>query len=336
MADMDLSKLNQIKHQVPRGYTYNYYTSPAKASKPTIILFHGWPDTAALFAGFINNHLLPAGYGIIAVDCLGYGGTSKPTSMHEYAWNHMTADIVSILDKENHSTVISLGHDWGCAIAQRLYNYHPARVLGLVLLNVAYVPATGDPLDLDAVNAATKEAFGHKGGIYEYWHLFTADDGTAVENANLESLYTAAFGDPKSWLDIWTTPNGMRAWLEAGKTQEVLPFADANHKADFMERLSKDGGLEAPNCWYKAYASNVQSQADAKLPKENVTINVPVYYWGGEEDYVCRPQLIQGPIDAGYLPDVKCQTRPGGHWALLQGPEVFGKDVVGWLEERFA
>jgi pimeloyl-ACP methyl ester carboxylesterase len=48
---MDLSKLTQKKLDVSRGFTYTYYTFPAQGSKPTLILFHGWPDTARLWAG---------------------------------------------------------------------------------------------------------------------------------------------------------------------------------------------------------------------------------------------------------------------------------------------
>ncbi|KAL6399572.1 hypothetical protein AUP68_18122 [Ilyonectria robusta] len=110
---MDLSKLTRKTLQVSRGFSYTYYTSPAQDSKPTLILFHGWPDTARLWAGLINDYLLPLGYGIVALDCLGYGGTSKPTDLSSYAWQHMTADAVEILDAEKLATVISVGHDWG-------------------------------------------------------------------------------------------------------------------------------------------------------------------------------------------------------------------------------
>lgn len=329
---MDLSKLTQKTLKVSRGFTYTYFTSPAQGSKPSLILFHGWPDTTRLWAGLINDYLIPQGYGVVAVDCLGYGGTSKPTDVESYAWQFMTADAVEILDAENLSSVVSIGHDWGSAMAQRLYNFHPSRVCGLIMLNVAYIPPSGH-FDLDAVNKATKEAFGS--GIYEYWNFFTADDAAGIMNKNPESVYSAAFGDPHSWLEIWCGPDGMRKFISQGYVQPTLPYATPEHKADFMDRFSKDGGFDAPSCWYKAFTSQVQSEADKLVPESAKTVNVPVLYWGGEQDFVCRPALLQASIDAGLLPNVKSVTREGGHWALLEKPAEFGQDVLGWLQQTF-
>ena len=329
---MDLSKLARKTLQVSRGFTYTYYTSPAQDSKPTLILFHGWPDTAQLWAGLINNYLVPNGYGVVALDCLGYGGSSKPTDTASYAWGPMTGDAIEILDAEKLTTVISLGHDWGSAMAQRFYNFHPSRVSGLVMVNVPYIAPTGQ-FDLDAVNAVTREVFG--AGIYEYWHFFTADDAPAIMHKNLDSVYSVAFGDPQSWLENWCSPGGMRRWVSEGRTQPTLPFATPEHKADFVARLGGEGGFEAPSCWYKSFTEGVQPEADKALSEEVKTVKVPALFWGGEQDMVCRPAALQPSIDAGLLPDVTSVTREGGHWALLENPVEFGQDVLAWLQKTY-
>ncbi|KAF4463799.1 epoxide hydrolase 2 [Fusarium albosuccineum] len=329
MAAMDLSKLDKKTLEVSRGFTYTYYTSPAKDSKPTLLLFHGWPDTARLWAGLINNYLVPNGYGVVALDNLGYGGTSKPTNLDAYAWNLMSADVIEILDAEKISKVVSVGHDWGSAICQRLYNFFPARVSGVILVNVAYIPPSGN-FDLDTTNKSTKEIYGH--GIYEYWHFFTADDAPGIMAKNAESVYTVAHGDPHTWIENWTSPGGMRKYVTEARTQPTLPYATADHKADFLERFGEDGsGFDAPSCWYKAFRWDVQNQADKLVPEEAKIIKVPVFFWGGEQDFVCRTDALQANIDAGYLPHVKSVTRPGGHWALLEKPTEFGQDVLEWL-----
>ncbi|ETN38244.1 uncharacterized protein HMPREF1541_06275 [Cyphellophora europaea CBS 101466] len=332
MAELDVSKLAQKTLDVTGGLTYTYYTSPAQGSKPTLILFHGWPDTARLWAGFINNYLLPNGYGVIALDCLGYGGTSKPLDLKAYAYSNMTAHAVAIMDAEKVNKVVSVGHDWGSVLCQRLYNYYPERVSGVIMINVTYFPPGGQ-FDLDAVNKATKEAFGH--GVFEYWHFFTADDGAKISNENLESVYTVAHGKPETWLDNWTTPGGMRKYVSEGRTQPVLPYATGAHKADFMDRFRKDG-LDAPSCWYKASTFGIQSQDEQQIREDAKQVNVPTLYWGGEQDYVCLPAGLQASVDAGFLPHVKAVTRQGGHWALLAGPEQFGQDLLSWLQETYA
>jgi len=55
-----------------RGFKYTYYVSPASSGKPTILLLHGWPDHAALWEDLVTRHLVPAGFGVVVPDCLGY------------------------------------------------------------------------------------------------------------------------------------------------------------------------------------------------------------------------------------------------------------------------
>lgn len=330
---MALSQLTKKTLDVSRGFTYTYYTHPAKDTKPTLALFHGWPDTALLWTGFINDYLIPNGYGVVALDSLGYGGTSKPTDPDLYAWHHLAADVMEILDVEKLDMVVSMGHDWGSGLCQRVYNFYPSRVSAVIMVNISYTPPSGQPFDLNLVNSTTKAAFG--AGLFEYWHFFAADDGAAIMNKNLDSVYSAAFGEPSTWIDIWCTPDGMRTFVTEGRTHPTLPFATSEHKKDFIDRLSKDGGFAAPSCWYKAMVSGTQSEANKLMDEEAKVIKVPALFWGGEQDYVCRAAMMQNAIDAGLLPDVKVVTREGGHWALLEKPAEFGEDVLGWLEETF-
>lgn len=104
--------LPQKTLDVSRGLTYTYYTSPAKPSHETLLLIHGFPDSPDEFADVVRDYLLPNGYGVIAIDCLGYGGTSKPGDEKAYSFQLMAQDIKEILDKEGVDKVVSTGHDW--------------------------------------------------------------------------------------------------------------------------------------------------------------------------------------------------------------------------------
>lgn len=158
---LSMDSLEKKTFEVSRGFTYTYCTSPARDALPTIMMFHGWPDTAELWEGVIIDYLKPAGYGVVAVDCLGYAGTSKPTDYKAYNHQHMSKDAMDILDHEKLDKIVSLGHDWGCALAQRLYNYHADRVIGLVMINVSLMEPTPEPFDLDKTIALTKQIFGY-------------------------------------------------------------------------------------------------------------------------------------------------------------------------------
>ena len=331
---MEQLKITKKTLEVSRGFTYTYYTSPAKASKPTVMLFHGWPDSARLWAGFINNYLIPNGFGVVAPDCLGYGGTSKPTDPKHYLFNLMAADAIEILDEEKLDAVISLGHDWGSTMCQRLYHFYPSRVSGLVMVNVPYSPPMGN-FDLDEVNGMTRALLGR--GLFEYWNFFGSTDGPAIMNRNLESVYTMAFSDPDSenGADNWTQPNGACTYISEGRTQPTLGYATPEHKADFMERFGKEPGFHAPSCWYKVMVSKLQNESEKLVKQENMRVSVPHMYWGANQDYACRPEFLKGSVDAGLLPDLKLIMRDGGHWALLESPAVFGQDVLDWLQEKY-
>jgi soluble epoxide hydrolase / lipid-phosphate phosphatase len=170
-----MDKLTKKTITTKRGFEYTYYVlAAAAAARPTLLLHHGFPDQAEEWEQLINNHLRPAGYGVIAPDLLGYGGTSKPTDPAAYKFGGMTADLVEILDAEKVDKVVSLGHDWGSRAAQLFFNLHPGRVSGLIMVNVPWMGAKRGPFDLDEELAQSQQHFGY--GRYWYWKLFTADD----------------------------------------------------------------------------------------------------------------------------------------------------------------
>lgn len=52
------------------------------------------------------------GYGVVAPDLLGYGGTDKPAESSAYVHSLLARDMVDILDHENVTDVIAVAHDW--------------------------------------------------------------------------------------------------------------------------------------------------------------------------------------------------------------------------------
>jgi soluble epoxide hydrolase / lipid-phosphate phosphatase len=107
-----MDKLTKKQLEVSRGFTWTYYTSTAKDDKPTVLLIHGFPDTADEWEDVVSDYLVPNGFGVIAVDCLGCGGTSKPTETEHYAMNLLSKDLSEIVHKQGLDKVVTLGHDW--------------------------------------------------------------------------------------------------------------------------------------------------------------------------------------------------------------------------------
>lgn len=96
---------------VQRGLTYCYYRSPSTRGKPTLLLLHGFPSTATDWQKQVA-YFQPLGYGIIAPDLLGAGGTAKPLDPKSFRLNDMARDVMDILAAEGVDKVIGVGHDW--------------------------------------------------------------------------------------------------------------------------------------------------------------------------------------------------------------------------------
>ncbi|OCT50997.1 putative epoxide hydrolase [Cladophialophora carrionii] len=329
-----MDKLEKKTLDVSRGFTYTYYTSPAKDKKPTLLLIHGFPDAPDTFEEAIRDYLLPNGYGIIAIDCLGYNGTSKPTDTESYNFQLMAQDIKEIVDKEGLDKVVPVGHDWGAGVAQRFYNFHADRCSGLVLMNVSYlIPTPDQPFSLDGVLQFTEGIFGY--GIYWYWQLFTAEDGAEIMGSHLDSMWDVAHGAPETWLDTLCKKDGVRDFILADKRQPTMAYATEERKQKWIASFKEAPGFDAPLNYYRAMVSGVQDEANKHIPKENIPINVPFLFFGGQRDYVCRPEMLQLSLDAGLIPDCTKVVIDSGHWAHLEKPKEFGEAIVGWLKEKF-
>lgn len=115
IAEHNMDQLKKKEHDVSRGLHYRYYVSPASkadTSKPTLVLLHGWPDSADLWQ-FVVPHLLKTKCRLVIPDLLGAGGTSKPTDPAQFQVKKMSNDIIEILKTEGISqNIIPMGHDW--------------------------------------------------------------------------------------------------------------------------------------------------------------------------------------------------------------------------------
>lgn len=93
------------------GYNYSYTAVPARDGQITFLLLHGFPSSSYDWRHTISD-LTDAGYGVIAPDILGYGETSKPAEVEEYAQEKLSNQVAEILTHENIPHVVGVGHDW--------------------------------------------------------------------------------------------------------------------------------------------------------------------------------------------------------------------------------
>jgi pimeloyl-ACP methyl ester carboxylesterase len=95
-----------------------------KSDKPPVILCHGWPEIAFSWRHQIKA-LSEAGIRVIAPDQRGYGATDRPEPVEAYDMEHLTGDLVGLLDHLKIDKAIFVGHDWGGFIVWQMPLRHP-------------------------------------------------------------------------------------------------------------------------------------------------------------------------------------------------------------------
>lgn len=102
-----------------------------------IVLCHGFPEHA-----YSWRHQIPAlvatGYHVIVPNQRGYGNSFCPTEVTQYDIEHLTGDLVALLDHYGYENATFVGHDWGANVVWILSLLHPKRVNKIINLSLPY------------------------------------------------------------------------------------------------------------------------------------------------------------------------------------------------------
>lgn len=102
-----------------------------------ILLCHGWPEHAFTWR-FQVPALVASGYHVIVPNQRGYGHSSGPAEVAAYDIEHLTGDLVALLDHYGYANAIFVGHDWGAMVVWAMALLHPSRVDRIINLSLPY------------------------------------------------------------------------------------------------------------------------------------------------------------------------------------------------------
>jgi pimeloyl-ACP methyl ester carboxylesterase len=160
------------------GIRMGFYDAGPKTDHPPIILCHGWPELAFSWRYQIKA-LAEAGIRVIAPDQRGYGATDRPEPVEAYDLEHLTGDLVGLLDHLKIDKAIFVGHDWGGFVVWQMALRHRDRVAGVVGVNTPHTDrAPADPIEL------LRKRFGDSMYIVQFQDLAREPDkifGSRVE-----------------------------------------------------------------------------------------------------------------------------------------------------------
>lgn len=100
------------------------------------LCLHGFPEHAVSW-----RHQMPVlaamGYRVWAVNQRGYGRSSRPGRVADYALPELLDDVAALIDASGASKVVLIGHDWGAMVA---WCFAAARLRPLERLVIMNVP----------------------------------------------------------------------------------------------------------------------------------------------------------------------------------------------------
>ena len=277
------------------GHTYDYICiKPASPKKATLVFLHGFPAIADGWNRQIG-YFASLGYGIIAPDLLGFGGTSKPHAVLEYCSWVIAEDMFALLDHEKLELAHGIGHDAGAYVLSRLYNYSPRRWSSLTFIAVPYSPP-GIHFDMDIMKQITENLIGFE--KFGYVRFLAADGSHKLIEEHLDSFLSIAFNaDVNVRADNFYPPGKLEAWLRANQTDDKLVL-NAEEKQAWLEAF-REGDWQAATNGYRLMTQNLNEndeKADLAASKMATKIEVPVLVIDAQPDKATVPGSMEKAI----------------------------------------
>ncbi len=300
----NLIKVNDVELEV-------FEAGRENAGKP-IILCHGWPEHAYSWRHQIPD-LVEAGYHVIIPNQRGYGNSSCPTEVTQYDLEHLTGDLVALLDHYGYDNATFVGHDWGAFVVWGLAMLHPTRVNKIINMSLPYMERSPKPWI-----EFMEEIF----GADNYFVHFNRKPGVAdaVFNENtaqfLRNLYrkNVPFREPQP---------GM-AFINLAQEENVYgdPIMTDSDLAVYVSAF-KTSGFNGGINWYRNLDRNWHLLADV-----NPIIHHPTLMIYGEQDPI-------QPFDrlADYVPNVEVASLDCGHWIQEEKPAETNQLMIEWLKK---
>ena len=190
-------------------------------SGPPLLLLHGFPQTHHIW------HLVAAqltnDFTIIAHDLRGYGASSKPSGIPQYAKSAMARDSAFVMEQLGFSSYYVCAHDRGARVAHKLLVDFPERVTRAIFLDIC--PTL-------AMYSQTGFAFAR---AYFHWFLL-------IQKEPLPEMMIAA--DPRGFAEMFM-----------GRRYASLEMFDASCWEEYVRVLGEPEAVHAMCEDYKAAAS---------------------------------------------------------------------------------
>ncbi|MET1414208.1 alpha/beta hydrolase [Roseibium sp. HPY-6] len=295
------------------GVELEVFEAGREHSGNPIVLCHGWPEHAFSWR-YQMPALAEAGYHVIVPNQRGYGNSSQPGNVTAYDIDHLTGDLVALLDHYGYEDAVFAGHDWGAMVVWGLALLHPNRVRKVINLSLPYQERGEKPW------VELMETFL---GADNYFVHFNRKPGVAdavfQENTCrfLRSLYRK--NEPPA------APEPGMALINLARAEEprgeaVMSEAELSVFVSAFERSGFTGSIN----WYRNLDRNWHLLADV-----DPVIRQPALMIYGDRDPIPKSENL-----SQFVPDVDVVSLDCGHWIQQEKPDETNREILAWLERQ--
>ena len=290
-----------------------------------VVLCHGFPELA-----YSWRHQIPAiadaGFRVIAPDQRGYGNTTAPEDISSFGVEHLTGDLVDMLDALDIEKAIFVGHDWGGFIAWAMPVLFPDRTEA-----VAGVCTPNTPFPTTELLLAM---FGEVDKMYMLWF-----QEPGVAEGFMDKHVEATFNnlmvggrDPEESTSMGERREGMD-FNPFKRIEELTGFGDPiatseelDRYIDTFNRTGFRGGIN----WYR----NIDANAEAYPGIGTTPLDLPTLMITAEWDPALPPAFAAGMGEL--CSDLEMHmVEKAGHWVQQEYPNEVNGFLVDWLKRRF-
>ena len=320
MTNVANTGFNPIKFPKPtmisvNGVVLEVFEAGQQNSEKPIVLCHGFPEHAFSWRYQIMA-LAAAGYHVIVPNQRGYGNSSRPTEVSDYDIEHLTGDLIALLDHFGYNDATFVGHDWGANVVWNLALLHPERVNKVINLALPY-QERGEKPWIEFMEAIF-------GGDFYFVHfnrqLGVAD---AIMNENAFQFLRNIF---RKNLPL-TPPEPGMLMINLASAEKPLgePLMDDYELSVFVSAFESSGFTGSIN-WYRNLDRNWHLMADVKP-----IIHQPTLMIYGEQDTIPKSENLKNIV-----PNLEIISLACGHWIQQEKPEETTQSILKWLEQQYA
>jgi non-specific protein-tyrosine kinase len=249
---------------------------------------------------------------------------------------HLTGDLVGLLDHLKIDKAVFVGHDWGGFIVWQMPLRHIDRVAGVVGINTPHtIRPPADPIEL------FRKRFGEQMYIVQFQN--PSREADKIFNGRVEQTFDAFMRKPVPRSDtappepptagVGASPRLNLAFPQMianydAKHDPRTPILSPEEKKVFVDAFTKTGFTGGIN-WYRNMSRNWQRSAGL-----DPTVRVPSLMIMAENDHVLPPSAADGMEKI--VPDLeKYLVRDSGHWTQQEKPDEVSAKLIEWRRRRF-